>query len=275
MKCTLIDLGLLFIIQTFISKFTGFNPNTMIPLLISFAIMVIISDFLIIRQQKIITSQQESLDSYHTYEPMMNNLIQDIRRRQHDYANELNAIQMIACSYGDYASLSRALNEHIEEATKDFRQTDLVKLNMKVLAGFLYSKLETARKDFKDIDFVIKNFELTSRMPEYELIKVVGILTDNALEAISPHDNIRIEIDSDDQHLMFSTINKGPKLTSELRTNMVKAGYTTKSASKPYNSRRGSGLANAKQLLDTYHGELYIENPVTTGDTLIRFEFIV
>ena len=115
-KCTLIDLALMLLIEILITKFTSIEATVMIPLLISFAIIVFISDYLIIEQQKTITKQQESLESYHTYEPMMDNLIKDIRRRQHDYANELNAIQMIACSYDDYASLSKALNEHIDAA---------------------------------------------------------------------------------------------------------------------------------------------------------------
>lgn len=274
-KCTLIDLALMLLIEILITKFTSIDATVMIPLLISFAIIVFISDYLIIEQQKTITKQQESLESYHTYEPMMDNLIKDIRRRQHDYANELNAIQMIACSYDDYASLSKALNEHIDAAARDFRQTDLIKLNMKVLSGFLYSKLETARKADKDIDFTIKNFDLASNMPEYELIKVVGILTDNALEAVKPHDCIKIEIDSNDNLIIFTTINKGPKLTPELRANMVKVGYTTKTITNSKASKRGTGLANAKQLLDSYDGKLYIENPPSSGDTLIKFEFIV
>lgn len=274
-KCTLIDLALMLLMEILITKFTSIDATVMIPLLISFAIIVFISDYLIIEQQKTITKQQESLESYHTYEPMMDNLIKDIRRRQHDYANELNAIQMIACSYDDYASLSKALNEHIDAAARDFRQTDLIKLNMKVLSGFLYSKLETARKADKDIDFTIKNFDLSSNMPEYELIKVVGILTDNALEAVEPHDCIKIEIDSDNNRIIFTTINKGPKLTPELRANMVKVGYTTKTVTNSMTSKRGTGLANAKQLLDSYNGELYIENPPASGDTLIKFEFIV
>ncbi len=274
-KCTLIDLALMLLMEILITKFTSIDATVMIPLLISFAIIVFISDYLIIEQQKTITKQQESLESYHTYEPMMDNLIKDIRRRQHDYANELNAIQMIACSYDDYASLSKALNEHIDAAARDFRQTDLIKLNMKVLSGFLYSKLETARKADKDIDFTIKNFDLSSNMPEYELIKVVGILTDNALEAVEPHDCIKIEIDSDNNRIIFTTINNGPKLTPELRANMVKVGYTTKTVTNSMTSKRGTGLANAKQLLDSYNGELYIENPPASGDTLIKFEFIV
>lgn len=56
---------------------------------------------------------------------------------------------------------------------------------------------------------------------------------------------------------------------------MVKIGYTTKTVTNSKASKRGTGLANAKQLLDSYDGKLYIENPPSSGDTLIKFEFIV
>ena len=64
---------------------------------------------------------------------------------------------------------------------------------------------------------------------------------------------------------------------------MVKAGYTTKepacsdktNGKRKWPAKRGYGLANALDLLTEYGGELYIENPESDGDTLIRFEFIV
>ena len=78
-------------------------------------------------------------------------------------------------------------------------------------------------------------------------------------------------------------MNKGPKLTPKLRSDMVKAGYTTKEPAcsdktnekRKRPTKRGYGLANALELLKEYGGELYIENPENDGDTLIRFEIIV
>lgn len=274
-KCTIVNLALMYVIEVFASKYTDFDTTVTVPLLFSFAVVVFFSDYLLIRQQLTISRQQESLEIYQTYEPMMNNLIQDIQRRQHDFANELNAIQMIACTYSDYPSLSKALNQHIDDISRDFHHTNLVKLNMKVLAGFLYTKLENAKKMNKTINIQIRCYDLHSHMPEYELIKVAGILIDNAIEAIDSSDDVSVEIDSDGERITFATINKGPVLTSELIANMMKMGYTTKTVSSQSGSKRGYGLYNAKQLLDSYGGELYIENPVVTGDTLIRFEIIV
>lgn len=278
-RISIFNVGILYLIKLYLSKYTNYDTTVMIPLLISFGMVVIITDYLLIRQQKTIIRQQESLESFQTYEPMMDSLIEDIRRRQHEYANELNALNMIVCSYDDYESLSNALKEHAQHIMSDFHSTDLVHLNMKVLAGFLHSKISLAESMSKHLCISICNYNLHSRMPEYELIKIVGILIDNALEAIDTDDTVKVEIDSDGEQLTFSTLNKGPLLTPKLRTDMLKPGYTTKadtlSECKSSPSKRGFGLANAMQLLNTYDGELYIENPVSGSDTFIRFEFIV
>lgn len=282
-KFSIYNLFILYLIKIYLSKYTNYDTAVMLPLLISYAIVICATDYLLIKQQRTIARQQESLENYQTYEPMMDSLIEDIRRRQHDFSNELNAINMISCTYNNYESLSHALNEHAEHLTRDFHSTDLVHLNMKVLAGFLHSKKSTAAAEKKDLDIKINSYVLNSQMPEYELIKVVGILIDNALEATDEDGTVKLEIGSRDDKLAFATVNKGPKLTPKLRSDMVKAGYTTKepacsdktNGKRKRPAKRGYGLANALDLLTEYGGELYIENPESDGDTLIRFEFIV
>ncbi len=282
-KLGTIHITILLLIEIGISRFTNYNTYAMLSLILSFAVVIITTDYLLIKQQRTIARQQESLENYQTYEPMMDSLIEDIRRRQHDFSNELNAINMISCTYNNYESLSHALNEHAEHLSRDFHSTDLVHLNMKVLAGFLHSKKATAAAEKKDLDIKINSYVLNSQMPEYELIKVVGILIDNALEATDENGTVKLEIGSRDDKLTFATVNKGPKLTPKLRSDMVKAGYTTKepacsdktNGKRKRPAKRGYGLANALDLLTEYGGELYIENPESDGDTLIRFEFIV
>ena len=282
-RFSLVNLTMLYLIVVFLYKYTNFDVTLITPLIIIFSFIIITTDYLLIKQQRTIARQQESLENYQTYEPMMDSLIEDIRRRQHDFSNELNAINMISCTYNNYESLSHALNEHAEHLTRDFHSTNLVHLNMKVLAGFLHSKKSTAAAEKKDLDIKINSYVLNSQMPEYELIKVVGILIDNALEATDEDGTVKLEIGSRDDKLTFATVNKGPKLTPKLRSDMVKAGYTTKepacsdktNGKRKRPAKRGYGLANALDLLTEYGGELYIENPESDGDTLIRFEFIV
>lgn len=63
---------------------------------------------------------------------------------------------------------------------------DLLKINLSVVAGFVYSKITEAQKDQKELVVQVASRDLKSRMPEYELIRIIGILIDNALESTAP-----------------------------------------------------------------------------------------
>ena len=99
---------------------------------------------------------------------------------------------------------------------------------MFVIAGFIYSKQKQAEKAHKKLNIVVHSYLLESRMPEYELVRVLGILIDNALEAISEHDSMTLHLDSRDGRIIITTLNKGPLLTPEIRAKLFTAGYTTK-----------------------------------------------
>lgn len=63
---------------------------------------------------------------------------------------------------------------------------DLLKINLSVVAGFVYSKITEAQKNQKELVVQVASRDLKSRMPEYELIRIIGILIDNALESTAP-----------------------------------------------------------------------------------------
>ena len=50
---------------------------------------------------------------------------------------------------------------------------DLLKINLSVVAGFVYSKITEAQKDQKELVVQVASRDLKSRMPEYELISII------------------------------------------------------------------------------------------------------
>ena len=73
---------------------------------------------------------------------------------------------------------------------------DLLKINLSVVAGFVYSKITEAQKDQKELVVQVASRDLKSRMPEYELIRIIGILIDNALESTAPFGTAYLYLDS-------------------------------------------------------------------------------
>lgn len=271
-KFLLIHIYLILQIQLCISKYTHFDANATLPLICVFAVIIIITDIIILHQQLIIARQQHDIASYMTYQPMMSDLIDDIRGKQHDFNNEIAAIRMLPFTHKNYESLRDALINCSDMVISEYREADLLKINLTVLAGFIHSKIIQSEKTGKCINLTILEHTLKSQMPEYELIRVIGVLVDNALEAIRQGESISLHLDSKENKIIISTLNEGPELTQDLRQKMFTKGYTTKTADR---TRHGQGLPNLKKLVEQYDGKIYMENSYSVDKTFIKVEVVV
>lgn len=199
-------------------------------------------------------------------------LIDQVRMRQHDYSNELQAISMLPISYTDYESLSAALAKELDTSCSDhvIKNSYLLKINMKLIAGFLFSKMNLAQERDIDLNINVKNSTLTSKAAEFELLDTMSILVDNAFDATEDGGHIEIVIDSDGTKTSIETLNAGPTLTATMRRDFFTKGYSTK---PPRDGRysRGIGLYKLKQLTKKYDGEILLDNQTVDGQTCIHF----
>lgn len=215
---------------------------------------------------------QKQLQSYEQYLPIIEDLIDQVRMRQHDYNNELQAISMLPISYTDYDSLTAALSKKLDMSCNDhvIKNSYLLKINMKLIAGFLFSKMNLANERNIDIQIDVKNSTLTSKAEEFELLDVMSILVDNAFDATEDGGWIKVIINSDGSATTIETLNAGPKLTADMRKNYFAKGYTTKPLKDGVYSR-GIGLFKLKQLVTKYHGNILLDNQVIDGQNCIHF----
>lgn len=236
---------------------------------ISFTILLYVN-IILINQLKRLHKQKEQLKAYEQYLPMLNNLILDIRSRQHNHTNEIQAIIALMYTHEDYNSLTTAMQKYLDISKTPGKTDCLLKINLPLVAGFLYHKEYIAKQHKKTIDFHIMNYTLKSNIPEYNLIELFGILIDNALEAVSVNSVIQITIDSLNNKIIFITQNPGFLLTNEDRKLFFTEGYSNKPGTT--NSQHsGLGLHHLKNLvLDQYHGQLALWNEGT--DILFRIE---
>lgn len=271
-KFLLIHVFMIFEIELGVRKYTDIDTMATLPMITAFAVIIIITDIIILKQQQTITRQQHDLINYKTYQPMMSDLIDDIRGKQHDFNNQITSIKMLPFSHSDYTSLKNALLNCSDIVISEYREADLLKINLTVVAGFLYSKIVQSRKLGKQLNVIIHEHTLKSMMPEYELIRVIGVLVDNALEAVKQGESVSLHIDSKENKITITTINEGPELTPDLRQKMFSKGYTTKTEDR---SRHGLGLPNLKKLVEQYDGRIYMDNSYNSGKTFIRIEVTV
>lgn len=263
-------ISLLLFVTVALSKVDSIDAIKILPLTVTYMIILLLADIIVLNQQRTITIQQQDIKDYQTYEPMAHDLISDILGKQHDFNNQMNAIRMLPYTYKDYDTLSDAITNYSSFLEEEFNESELLKINLPVVAGFIFSKIKDAKQKDKLLSVKVKNKTLITDVPEYDLIRIIGILIDNSIEATTPGHVTSLILDSQNGKILIQTKNEGSAISAELRKKMFARGYTTKVSSKTHTSR-GQGLPNLKALVDYYNGKIYLENETFHDHTWICF----
>ena len=216
--------------------------------------------------------QRKCVQVYEEYLPIIEGLIEQVRIRQHDYHNKLQSIHALAYVYEDFESLKEALLETTEHDMLPDFEMNLLKLNMHLVSGFLFSKIRQADKEGKELHLDIEQYVIRTTCTEYEVIECLGILIDNAIEATDEGGTILAKIGSQDGKLVFEIKNAGPHLTPEFCKNIFKKGYSTK---KNDVSNHGIGLYKLNRTVKEHEGKLTLENVEVDQTEYISFGLII
>ncbi len=227
------------------------------------------------RRNYLLMQQKESeLKLYKHYIRPLEELVKEIRAKQHEFDNHVNAILNMHLTVNDYEELVARQSAYITEVIQDDdsrRYLPLLRISDKVLAGFLYSKIVRA-PSFIKTEVEVKSLEIISGISEHHLIEIVGTLVDNAYEACTKEMNrVVMELDSENDRLVFLIKNQlqGMKLKNIHR--FFEKGYSTKTDS----DRHGLGLYNAKMLIGRYHGEIVVSMEKMNGADFICMKVVV
>lgn len=210
------------------------------------------------RKNYILMQQKENeLKLYQHYIQPLEELVKDIRARQHEFDNHINAILNMHLTVGSYEELVMQQSAYIAGIVKEDdgrKYFPLLRISDKVLAGFLYSKIVRAPA-YVTTEVNVKSLEIISGISEHHLIEIVGTLVDNAYEACTEENNqVFMELDSEDDRLVFIIRNQVEAIRMEELARFFEKGYSTKNGE----GRRGFGLYNAKLLVSRYRGELIV-----------------
>lgn len=216
--------------------------------------------------------QQLQLKAYMDYVPIIDDLITHIREKQHDHNNHIQSMQMLPLTNKDYESLSTALLSQTKYMIDSNYLSDLLHLNLKLVCGFLISKCSEAISEEKQLKIDIKDFNLQTTVPEYELIDIIGILIDNSMEATNVGGTFTLSIRSLPNKVTIITKNIGPIVNAEFCKSIFRNGYSTKTIE---GNNRGIGLYKLKKMLDHYGGEIELNNEFDNEQTYILFEVTV
>lgn len=240
--------------------------------LLFFCLILVCMNLILFYYVYVQEKQQEKLNSFEKYMPMIDGLIRDIRMKQHSYHNTLQSILSLPATYRDYPSLVQALQKYGSYRTVNEKHSEILKLNLKLVAGFLIGKCASGEDEGKQLQISLGTTDLHSTLPESLLVEIMGILIDNALEAISPGETVHLKLDTHGNRLYLKIKNPGQIITPKERDYFFRYGCSTKDRKK---GNRGLGLSRLNQVVHSCGGMLILSNETEHNQTYIVFELEV
>lgn len=203
--------------------------------------------------------KERMLEIHSMYNPIILNLIEEVRQRQHEYKNQINTV---------YGLVQVTQENQLKEAVSNYlgvmdeslnRIEDFIYTDHLIVSAVLYSKICEAKE--KGLNFMcsIHSKSLKLALKDYEISTILANLIDNAFEETAHFDekDILLSIDQVGQKTVFEVTNPCRPMDSESIRKIFKSGFSTKCA-----AGRGYGLHNVKQIVKAYGGdiELFFEN---------------
>lgn len=234
---------------------TGFLSGENSFLFIYFILLLVL---LVIEWQKshdAAEKRKAQLEMNGMYFSAYKKLIQSIREKQHDFKNHINALSGMAYTIQDYKQLVERQREYCAGVLKETENTSLVTLiENPLLAGFLITEIQEMKERGIEVEHHCIFSCDETKFPEYMLVEIMGILIDNAIEAVSQYEEkrIKIELTREDNLFNFSVINLCSEETLKNISKFFDRGYSTKGIN------RGIGLSKLKRIVDESNGEITI-----------------
>ena len=188
-----------------------------------------------------------------------------LRRFKHDYRNILSSLKL-AAAQNDSQQLLEKLNEYSRENFDEHalaKFQDVNHIHDDLLKSIVITKLSKIYDQGipyrfscqKDID----HLPLVSEMEKMDLVRVIGISFDNAIEASSGLKGGRIEAMFYQENGDFEFVIKN-KTANIPSPRILEPGYTSK------DRHAGLGLSNALEIVNKYAGQMIVDIDTTGND---------
>ncbi len=202
------------------------------------------------------SAEKKRITMLEQYIPVIEELITQVRARQHEFNNRLLAI---AAAVQSAVSLEQAKSE-IAELTAglqfDITENSLLCCDSKIIAGMIFSKIKYAEmKKIKVVSEITASLQ-GAAVRELDVVEIVGILMDNAIEASNAGDVIYVRIEHLDAGISVLVSNPYEMQSATNFVQMFRRGFSTKTGS----DARGFGLANVKEIAARQRGKILTRN---------------
>lgn len=223
------------------------------------SIALLFAFLLSLQKEKLLNKQLEAeMDLNSLYSGAVIELIEQVRINQHNYRNQLTAIQGMAYTAGSLEELKTEQEKFCTDMIQDDTYSQIISGNSSpVLAGFLYLKLCGKEAAGIKASCILHIGKLKNSLLEADMVKILGVLIDNAIEEVKKGEyadkKLEIEV-MEGNELTIKVGNICRFIKTEEVVNFFKKGYSGKG------DNRGFGLYSVKSIVKKRHGEIYTDN---------------
>lgn len=208
------------------------------------------------------------LRTYKMYEESYKNLITEIRLRQHDFKNHINAIYLQHMMCETYEELVERQKKYCQDIVYENRFTDLLRAGDSMIIGFLYGKFTEADNAGIEVEYKIQCNDMKTDIPMYKIITILGNLMNNAIEALKSNDKKKlfVSIMEDATAITIEVRNTNDMIEWSRVRQMFRKGYSTKG------TNRGLGLYSVKKMSREYDFDIIFSNKEISNENWVCFE---
>jgi two-component system sensor histidine kinase AgrC len=185
------------------------------------------------------------------YTESMESQYKEVRKFRHDFQNILNSLDDYVLSE-DFTGLKNYYLDEIKPTSEEisdmnFKLTELQNMKQREIKSILALKLITAQNNEIEVDLEIKEVIEDIPLDAIVLVRALGILLDNAIEALEELTigKLTVAVFKIKQEIQFIIQNDCKEHMPSIQK-LKKEGYSTKG------ENRGLGLSNVKEMLDKY-----------------------
>lgn len=204
------------------------------------------------------------------YLPMVEELVESVRARQHEYNNRMMAISAAMVTSETLEEAQRKVAELAGQVSLETTDRELLKCDSKVLCGMLFGKVKQAQLHHIQLQISITGSFLHRSLSESDWVDLLGILLDNALEAASAGDLIFLQAEEEEGALCLLVSNPCPPMSRTEMAQMFRRGWSTKAE-----RGRGYGLFNVRRMVEQHGGKIIVKNEEKNGQNYLTIGALV
>lgn len=235
-----------------------YNKEIILNNIIAFMTMIIIIFFLnLFLCYNIVKMDEERkiIEIHNRYSPIIENITEEIRCKQHDFKNHLNTIQGIIeiAKEGELRENLKTYIKSLNNVTKDIE--DVFYIDNLIIRSIIYSKITDSQKSKIDFKYFVDNDLLKWKVKDYELSEILTNILNNAFEASSDSTDkvVSLSIFNEKDKNVIKIINSVNSIKLENVNKMFNRGFSTKEG-----QNRGYGLYNVKKIVESKGGKIQL-----------------